>query len=111
MVLRLNDFITDLLDRNPGIGLVTWDKLAALNALRFQLCKLFAKRRKLTYSELSASRLRRAGFEQKLRAALISKNCHKTFLLIHRIEPLGQAAGQILNGYRELLGSLAGLVV
>ncbi len=112
MFLLIEEFCHVVLSKHPSLALVTWQSEKMLKSFVARLGPAVRKERSGTvFSKFACADLDSAAFEKKLRKRLSEKNAAECCLLIYQIEPLANAAGKILNGYREWLASFRAVIV
>ena len=112
MFMDLETFARAMLERSPSAAIVTWSKISALRSLVHHVGRALRQSRPDTLVlRISAAQLDRRTFSEQLLRSLRRRDVGRICLLIYEIEPLAGTVGRILNGYRERLASLRGIVV
>jgi hypothetical protein len=112
MFYDLDDYCRVLFSKTPAVGLVAWRNDAGIASFVARLGPALRKVvAKTTLARLDASALDGDGFTKRLHRCLSKAGGESRCLLVVGIEPLISAAGRALNGYREAMRSLRGLVI
>jgi hypothetical protein len=110
--IDLEAFARAILERSPSAAIVTWSRISALRSFIHHVgSALHQSRADTLVFKISAAQLDRQTFSEHLLKSLRRRDVGRICLLIYEIEPLAGTIGRILNGYRERLASLRGIVV
>jgi hypothetical protein len=102
LVCCVDDFVTLLLIRQGTFVLVSWEHRSALLALLANLKTALRRTdRSLRVSLLNGEDLNSDQFAEVLHERLQGRSAGATVLVLYNLETLLDAAGRVLNGFRE----------
>jgi len=102
LVYCVDDFVALLCVRQGSFALVSWEHRPAMLALLTNLKRTLRRTdRSLRVSLLNGENLNSDQFAEALHERLQQKSAGATVLVLYNLETLLDAAGRVLNGFRE----------
>jgi hypothetical protein len=96
----------------PWALVVTWRQPSDLRQLRRAIAGLLKRRRRsIRLVSLNAYNLTAESFSRRLAQILGEARARSTCLLVHHAEPFAPRAAEVLNGFRERLSELFGVII